>query len=210
MNAAASADILDLPLRFLVAVWDMLSQLSSCSTMIHVPSYRKLARTVFQYYVEDLGPWKSMTANLHMLVAHVADWVQYIQENYDIPPGRCTEGSLEAGHAVVKKCLQRFSRKCSFKLANYDVMVRGFWTSDLLLHYEKNIGQRIRVGAARSGSKARVGSDEIGAPADFDALEDDVFVGALADLDMWHNGEVDMYEAPTWLGEVEDSDALEV
>ena len=95
INAATSAEILELPPRFLEAVWDMLSQLSSCTSKIHVPSYRKLARKVFQYFVEvstmlwimlvimmltmlvqDLGPYKSMTANLHMLVAHIPDWVQ--------------------------------------------------------------------------------------------------------------------------------------
>ena len=89
-------------------------------------------------------------------------------------------------------------RKTSFKLQNYDVMVRGSWTADLLFLWEKTLGQRIRVGAVRSSGSATSGenSKEIAGAVNFDTLlEDDVFLASLADLEKWDSGEMDeMFE----------------
>ena len=51
-NSKNTSDILNLPERFLIALWDMLTKLNSTTKMIDVLSFRELARDVFRYYIE--------------------------------------------------------------------------------------------------------------------------------------------------------------
>jgi hypothetical protein len=76
LKSGATADILQLPERGIVAIWEMLRLLNSTHKLIDVPAFRQLARTVFDFYKEDMQPYKRMTANMHMLVAHIPDWVE--------------------------------------------------------------------------------------------------------------------------------------
>ena len=109
-NSKVTSKILDLPIGFIDAVWLMLRQLSSCTKMIDVTAYKVLARQVFDLYMEDYAEYKQMTANLHLLVSHIPDWVDYIQKTFGFAPGRLTEGTLERGHGRIKLIMTRFSR----------------------------------------------------------------------------------------------------
>jgi hypothetical protein len=75
-NSAATALILEVPVRMIEAVWSMLKQLNSCNKMVQVDAYRGLARNVFNYWMEDFADYKNMTANLHLLISHTPDWIQ--------------------------------------------------------------------------------------------------------------------------------------
>jgi hypothetical protein len=44
--------------------------------MVDVVAYRALGRDVFQYWMEDFAEFKSMTANMHLLIAHTPAWIQ--------------------------------------------------------------------------------------------------------------------------------------
>ena len=90
-----------------------------------------------------------MTGNLHLLLAHVADWIEWIQTEYGIPPGCATESTLELGHQHVKRNQTRFSRLCSYIAENHDILVHLGWLSDPLLLWEKDIGQKIKPGNTR-------------------------------------------------------------
>ena len=48
MNSKETAEILDLPTRFIDGVWSMLAQLNSAKRMIDVPSFQQTSKTVFQ------------------------------------------------------------------------------------------------------------------------------------------------------------------
>jgi hypothetical protein len=91
INSQSTSEILELPERGVKAIWEMLAMLNSTHKMIDVKAFRKLARTVFYFYKEvtppippdlpsekDMAPYKAMTANLHLLLAHVPDWVEYV------------------------------------------------------------------------------------------------------------------------------------
>ena len=52
MNSKETAEILDLPTRFIDGVWSMLAQLNSVKRMIDVPSFQQTSKTVFQYFLE--------------------------------------------------------------------------------------------------------------------------------------------------------------
>jgi hypothetical protein len=77
----------------------MLKKLNSTTSMIDIASYRILARALFDFYIEvrmceigsfnlsflqDCAPYKSMTANFHMLVSHVPDWAEYVLIQLDL------------------------------------------------------------------------------------------------------------------------------
>ena len=68
----------------------MLKQLNGTKNHIDVTAFRQTALNTFKYYVEvffalishlpfflqDYSQYKGMTASLHMLIAHVPDWVE--------------------------------------------------------------------------------------------------------------------------------------
>jgi len=93
-----------------------------------------------------------------------------VQETYGIPPGCLTEGTLELNHKMFKKYQKKASlgksltllsltvlaktifllRNNSYKSQNQDIMVRCSWTSDPLLLWESEKGQKIKPGYMRT------------------------------------------------------------
>jgi hypothetical protein len=93
-----------------------------------------------------------------------------VQDIFAVPPGRLTEGTLETGHQVSKRnqncfawfvhvfhisllifpsigaIIKIYFRNFSYKAALIDIMVRGQWSSDALLLWEKVVGQEIKPG----------------------------------------------------------------
>ena len=57
-----------------------------------------------------LGDQRQMTANMHLLLAHGAEFIDYVQSHYFIPPGRLTESSVELGNKKVKHSRKFHSR----------------------------------------------------------------------------------------------------
>ena len=52
INALASAEILDLPVRFITSVWEMLKALNSTHAMVDVPAFEVLAKRAHMEYVQ--------------------------------------------------------------------------------------------------------------------------------------------------------------
>ena len=49
---------------------------NSTHKMVNLEEYRTAAKACFTAYTEDLGQYKVMTANLHILIAHGAEYIK--------------------------------------------------------------------------------------------------------------------------------------
>ena len=78
-----------------------------------------------------------------------------MQESYDLPVGVLTESSIEAGHKVIKMARKRFSRNMSYSKEHRDILRRGLWTSDPILHYESTVLQSFKPGNIRKSRKKK-------------------------------------------------------
>ena len=80
---------------------------------------------------------------------------RWVQETYDLPPGALTESTIETGHKVTKMARKRFSRKMSYSKEHRDILQRGLWTSDPILHYESTVLQNFQPGNIRKSKKKK-------------------------------------------------------
>ena len=55
MNSKETAEILNLPERFISGVWTLLDQLNSTKRRIDISSFRKTSKTVFQFFLEVIN-----------------------------------------------------------------------------------------------------------------------------------------------------------
>ena len=105
-----------------------------------------------------------------------------MQETYNIPPGRLTEGTIERGHGRVKLITICFSRNTSFKAEITDVLTRCLWASDVLLLWERHYGQKMKV-AVRKIKYHNDEKDDEEEEEDEDMLENgDDYYGDFFDL----------------------------
>ena len=96
-----------------------------------------------------------MTANVHLLIAHGADYMKWSQEDLGVPIGVLTEGSIEVLNKDVKKDNKCFVARISSERVQRDIMVRRNWEADPLLHYEATVRQVIRSGNIYNKKKSK-------------------------------------------------------
>ena len=116
-----------------------------------------------QIVMQDLGAYKKMTGNLHLLIAHSwlhkvihflilivrVSFCSYVQTTFNIPIGFLTESSGELGNKRNKAAIKKFSYNCNEQKQNFDVLSRRLWTSDPVLLYEQTFSQKIWSGRIR-------------------------------------------------------------
>ena len=142
-NSKISAEILGVPEELLKFQWKLLRAVNS-TEMQDITKYKENAMIVFDLWTSVYK--KNMTANVHMLIAHGADYMKWAQEDLGVPIGVLTEGSIEVLNKDVKQDNKCFVARISSERVQRDIMVRRNWEADPLLHFEATVRQVIRSG----------------------------------------------------------------
>ena len=92
--------------------------------------YKVVARRVHTLWCQSLGQYKTMTATIHLLLAHGHLFLDYAQNILKCPNGHLSESSIESANKTNRLFRFMFSRKNGLRNERYDIMLRHFWTSD--------------------------------------------------------------------------------
>jgi hypothetical protein len=96
----------------------------------NVEKFKKNARSFHANWVASLGRYKTMTATIHLILAHGHLYIEYAQNELNCPNGWLSESSIEGANKL-NRFLRFFrSRKNSLRNERIDMMVRHLWMSD--------------------------------------------------------------------------------
>ena len=137
-NGAISAEIFGIPEALISSLWELLVAISS-SQFQDIQLYEEEARRAFDLWTSTFE--KQMTANVHLLIAHGALYLNWAQQEVGVPLGVLTEGSIEKLNQDVKQANRSFVARISVENIHRNILVRRSWEADPVLHYESTVRQ---------------------------------------------------------------------
>ncbi|XP_055903188.1 uncharacterized protein LOC129939232 [Eupeodes corollae] len=126
-NEGVASEILGVDKLLIEKMHSILVAISS-GYDIHIENFRAFTLDTAKYFV-DLYPWYYMPPTVHKLLIHGPDVVHSAL----LPIGQLTEEAQEARNKDFKTYREHFSRKCSRKKCNEDVLNLLLITSDPLI-----------------------------------------------------------------------------
>ena len=81
-NSKISAEIFGIPEELLKVQWELLKAINS-SKMVDMKEYKRNANKLFHLWVNTFR--KPMTANVHLLIAHGADYIRLAKSLHHLP-----------------------------------------------------------------------------------------------------------------------------
>ena len=113
-----------------------------------IDEYKLIARRLHKTWGDSLGQYKTMTASMHLLLAHGHLFLDYAENTLKCPNGDLSESSVEAANKLNRLLRFFFSRKNSLVNERIDMMIRHFWQSDPFV---------IAFAALQKWAKGRIG-----------------------------------------------------
>lgn len=159
LNAKTSAEILDLPVRLLRQTWHLLVALNQTHSFPSIEEYKRRAAKAHKLYRKSLGSSKQMSAVVHVIYAHGADYLEWAETVVGVPLGALSDGGTEAGNKTKKHHKHFHARRDSVVHSSWDAFHATMWRSDpLVLSFWECI-QTVKRGHVRkpkSGQKPRI------------------------------------------------------
>jgi hypothetical protein len=91
-----------------------------------------------------------MSATLHTLYVHGAEFLQWAEEVVGVPLGALSESAIEAHNGRVKSLKQRHARMDSLEHQSQDILHGEMWRSDPMVLGYLELHQEFRRGCIRA------------------------------------------------------------
>jgi hypothetical protein len=103
--------------------------------------------------LKTFGPFKQMSAYLHVLYVHGADYLKWAEETVGAPLGAISEAAIEAHNKLAKYFRKKHARMDSVEHQSDDVMLAKLVYSDPYIISYFEVVQTIKRGAIRKSKK---------------------------------------------------------
>ena len=113
-----------------------------------IERYQVVARRCHALWAESLGQFYTMSATVHLMLAHGHLYLNFAQNILMCPNGRLSESSIESANKLNRRLRFFFSRKNSLINERIDMMIRHLWMSDphVIAHYGLQSRAKGRIG----------------------------------------------------------------
>jgi hypothetical protein len=95
-----------------------------------IEKFKKIAKSFHANWLASLGKFKTLTATVHLILAHGHLYIKYAQTELKCPNGWLSESSIEGANKLNRFLRFFLSRKNSLRNERTDMMVRHLWMSD--------------------------------------------------------------------------------